>query len=103
MIGVRERVVDNFPSCIVRKFLLVNKDSQKLNRRDCWMRVVQLNLVFLSKFRPVVVIGLLKSSDNVANGSGTEKVLLLEAQFLTGTSRVVGVKHTGDVLRTLSL
>lgn len=68
MVGVRERVVNNFPSLIVGEFLLVNQDSQQLNRRDCWMSVVQLNLVEASEFRPVILVVFLEASNNVTNG-----------------------------------
>lgn len=66
MVGVGEGIVHDLPSLLVSKLLFVKQDSQKLDCADCWVSVVQLDLVQGWKLRPIVVVFLLVSSNDVS-------------------------------------
>lgn len=81
MVGIGESLVDDVPCLLPRKLLLVNEDSEQLDAGDCWVGIVELNLVFLGEGVPVLML-LLKSPDDVSDGGGAEEVLLLESELL---------------------
>ena len=102
MISVRERVIHDIPSLFKGKLLLINKDSEKFHSRDCWMSVVQLNLVEFSKSRKLVaLVVLFVVPDDIVEGGRAEEVLLLEPKLLSSVGGVVWVEDTGDVLGVL--
>ena len=67
------------------------------------MGVIELDLVFLSKLRPVILMVLFVSSNDVTDGCTAEEVLLLQSQLLTSLCVVIWVEHTCDILSALSL
>ena len=101
VIGVSESLGDDGPSLIIRQFLNIKKDSEKLDSSDCGMGVIQLNLVKLREIVPVGVIKL-EALNNILNGTAAEEVLLLESQLLALPGAVIRVEDTSDVLSSLS-
>ena len=67
------------------------------------MSIVELDLVFGSELRPIVLVVLFVSSDDVTDGGTAEEVLLLQTQFFSSLCGVIRVENTGDVLSALSL
>ena len=67
------------------------------------MSIVELDLVFGSELRPIVLVVLFVSSDDVTDGSTAEEVLLFQTQFFSSLCGVIRVENTGDVLSALSL
>lgn len=67
------------------------------------MRIIQLDLVKLSEFGPVISVFLLVPSNDVTQRSRTEKVLLFQSQLLSCLVVVVRVEHARDVLGLLPL
>lgn len=56
----------------------IQKDSKELRDGDGWMGVVQLNCNLLWKKIPIKSEISLKITKDILNGSGDEKVLLLQ-------------------------
>lgn len=78
MVCVRKRVIDNLPSLGVAHLLDIDQDAEQLDRSDGRMGIVELDLVFLSKFRPVVAMLDLVPAYNILDRRRAEEVLLLE-------------------------
>lgn len=102
MVSVGKGVINYLPCFIVGHFLFINQNSKQLNRSDCWMGIIQLDLMFLSELRPIILMLGLVPPDDVSNWSTAEEVLLLETQLFSFWSWIVWIEHTGDVFSLLS-
>ena len=103
VICIGEGVVDDVPRFPVVELLLVQQDPEQLDRRDTWMRVVELDLTFVRELGPVIGVLLFVARNDIAEGGRAEEVLLLQTKFFTAGCRVVGIEDTGDVLSRLPL
>ncbi len=65
VVGVCECVVDDVPGIAIGELLLINQNSQELDRRDSRMGIVELHLVLFSELRPVISVVLLVAADDV--------------------------------------
>ena len=102
VIGVREGMVSNIPCFLKAQLFFINQDSEQLDGGDGWMRVIQLDFVFLGEKSESIVVSLLISADHIIDGGGAEEVLLLETELFTRVGAVVGVENTCNVLSILS-
>ena len=98
----------DFECFIIRKLFLVNQDSKQFNCRDCWMSVIQLDLILLWEKSPVchfhiVSVSLLESFDDVTEWSTWEEVLLLQSKLFATLCWVIWVEDRCDVFSALSL
>ena len=95
MVGVTEGLLGDSPGVLPGEFLLIHQNSHQLDDRQSRMCVVQLDCDLGGKFPERTVI-LLESADDVADGTGYQKVLLNQAQFLAGNYGIGGIEHLGD-------
>jgi len=65
MVGVGECVVHDVPGFSVIKLFFVQKDPEQLHCGDCWVSVVELDLVLSGELGPVTFVVLFVASDYV--------------------------------------
>ena len=68
MVGVREGVVDNAPGLFEAEHLLIDKNTEQLNRGNGGMSIVQLHAVLLREESESIVVLLFISADHVVDG-----------------------------------
>ena len=78
------------------KLFFIKKQAHKFDNGQRGVRVVQLNRNLVRNQRQIFVVNF-KAPQNIRNGSGCEKVFLLESKFTPHRVRVVGIKNFGDV------
>ena len=66
------------------------------------MRIVQLNCYFLREVLPVFIL-LAKPPDDVLEGTGYEKILLQQPEFLPAFGIVIRIEDFGDGLAVIFL
>ncbi len=96
VVGVGKRFLANGPGFLPAQLFLVHQKAHQFGDSDGGVGVVELNGHKIGKFRERT-IQLFEAADNVVQGGGHEKVLLLESQLLARVGFVAGVEHFGNI------
>ena len=92
MIGVGEGRGDDRPSARPGKALFIEQYPHELDDRDGRMRVVELDRDFIRKIIPRIRGITAMPANDVAQGTGDEKILLHKTELFAVFRFIVGIK-----------
>ncbi|MNS84266.1 hypothetical protein D3C72_1180840 [compost metagenome] len=97
VVGISQGVDGQVPSGIPRHFVLIDEQAHQLGHGNRWVGIVKLDRCRLMQVEQAVMY-VQVAAEQILQRGADKKVLLAQAQLLTGLSAVSRVQHPRDTL-----
>ena len=97
VIGVSAGGIGDLPGAIPVEIVLVHQHAHQLGDGEGRVRVIELDGDLVRKLIEAGVVALI-DADDVAHGTGDQKILLNQTQLPAGGDGIAGVEHLGNRL-----